>query len=95
MLINKLPLAEDDLIDLWIYGCQKWGINQADRYLDSIENKLGSLCEFPEKHSLRKMFKPPVRICPHISHIIIYTIEKDSILVVRVLHKSMEVINHL
>jgi len=95
MLINKLPLAEEDLIDLWIYGYQKWGVVQADHYLESLEKKLNSLSELPEKHGLRKVFNPPVRICPHDSHIIIYTIEKDSILVIRVLHKSMDVKRHL
>jgi len=93
--INKLPLAEEDLIDLWIYGYKKWGIVQADNYTDSLEDKLNSLTELPKKYSLRKKLSPAVRICPHKGHIIIYTIESDSILIIRVLHKSMDIKRHL
>ncbi len=93
--INKLPLAESDLIDIWIYGHQNWGITQADDYADSLERKFKSLAKLPRKYNLRNELSPPVRICPHISHIIIYTIENDTILVIRVLHKSMDFKRHI
>jgi len=35
--INALPLAEEDLIDIWLYGCEVWGAAKADAYADSIE----------------------------------------------------------
>ena len=91
--INKHPLAEEDLIDIWIYGCKTWGAVQADTYADDIESTLISLAHSPKKYRLRKSFRPPVRICHHVSHLIIYTIEKNSITVIRVLHQSMGVEN--
>ncbi len=93
--INKFPLAEEDLINIWIYGYHKWGIAQADNYADSLEAKFKSLAQLPKKYSVRNKLNPPVRICPHVSHIIIYTIEDDAILIIRVLHKSMDVKRHL
>lgn len=93
--IDKLPLAEEDLINIWMYGCEIWGAGQADTYADSIENTLNALIHSPKKHRLRKNFHPPIRICPHISHIIIYVLKEKSITVIRVLHKSMDVKQHI
>lgn len=89
--VDKLPLAELDLIDIWIYGCETWGAVQADSYADSIEHTLNALAVSPKKSRIRKNFCPPIRICHHVSHMIIYTIEENSITVIRVLHKSMDV----
>jgi toxin ParE1/3/4 len=93
--LNKLPLAESDLIDIWLHGCKTWGIVQADSYLDDLENTLISLTENPERHALKKQFKPPVRICPYVSHIIVYIIENDALNIIRVLHKSMDIKHRL
>ncbi len=93
--IDKLPLAEEDLIGIWIYGCKTWGASQADAYVDSIENTLNSLIHSPKKHRIRTNFNPPIRICPSISHMIIYTLEESSITIIRVLHKSRDVKQHI
>ncbi len=93
--IDKLPLAEEDLINIWIYGCETWGSIQADTYADSIENTLNTLAHLPKKHRIRKNFRPPIRICHHISHMIIYMIEENSITIIRVLHKSMDTKQHI
>lgn len=93
--VDKRPLAESDLINIWIYGCTTWGATQADSYADSIENTLNALASSPEKNHVRNNFRPPIRICHHVSHMIIYTIEKNSIVVVRVLHKAMDVKKHV
>lgn len=91
--INLHPLAEEDLIDIWMYGCGEWGTSQADTYADSIKETLNALAQMPKKHPLRTNLHPPVRICHHISHLIIYTIEDDesAITVIRVLYKSMDI----
>ncbi len=93
--VDKLPLAEEDLIDIWAYGYDTWGETQADKYADSLEDMIKSIASSPKKHRLRTEFRPSVRICPHISHIIIYKIKEDSIVIIRVLHKSMDVPLHI
>ncbi|NOY72168.1 MAG: type II toxin-antitoxin system RelE/ParE family toxin [Gammaproteobacteria bacterium] len=95
LTVNKLPLAEDDLINIWIYGYEQWGITQADHYIEGLGSRLTSLAQSPETCRERKEFSPPVRICPYVSHVIVYTIEDDSILVIRVLHKSMDIERHV
>ncbi|PCK08693.1 MAG: plasmid stabilization protein ParE [Alteromonadaceae bacterium] len=89
--LNKHPLAEEDLIAIWIYGCETWSANQADHYFELLEAKINSLREFAGRYPLRSQFNPPIRICPHLSHIIIYTIDADTVTIIRVLHKTMNV----
>jgi toxin ParE1/3/4 len=43
----------------------------------------------------RLEFSPPVRIHPHGRHLIVDVIDTDRILIVRVLHHSMDVPQHL
>lgn len=40
-------------------------------------------------------FKPPVRIHQHNQHLVIYIQENDDILIIRLLHKRMNIKNHL
>lgn len=53
------------------------------------------LSENPLLYRERDGFNPPVRIGYHRKHLIIYTIEYDYILIVRILHGYMDVQNHL
>ena len=45
----------------------------------------------PEMAAERRDFRPPVRIQHYEKHLIIYVIEDSGILIVRVLHQSMDV----
>ena len=64
-VIHKRALAEQDLIDIGLYTCQKWGAAQAERYLDDLENAMALLAEQPSLYRERKEFIPPVRIHNH------------------------------
>jgi toxin ParE1/3/4 len=35
--LNVTPRAESDLIGIWVYTCEEWGVDQADNYLDRLE----------------------------------------------------------
>lgn len=89
--VHKRPLAEDDLIGIWLYGYEQWGIAQADRYADDLEAQFILLASSPEMCRERAEFKPPVRIHNHVSHLIIYTVEGDHIVIIRVLHYRMDI----
>lgn len=39
-VIYKQTLAEQDLIDIWLYSWREWGQAQADTYLDDLEQAL-------------------------------------------------------
>lgn len=79
------PAAQDDLEDIWLYTLQQWTIGQADRYTDILEDTFDRLLFMPEMARERPEFDPPVRIHPSAAHLIIYRIERDHLVILRVL----------
>lgn len=90
-IIQKQALAEQDLVNIWLYTWQQWGEAQADFYLDELEKTLMLLAEQPNLGRLQEEFKPAVHIFYHAHHLLVYQEIKGGIRVVRVLHKSMDV----
>lgn len=79
--------AEEDVIDIFMYGVAQFGLQQAERYHDLLEKTFQFLAENPEAARERVEIMPPVRIHPIESHIVIYTVdESNDIFVVRVRH---------
>jgi len=87
--------AENDLTDLYVYGFKEFGEEQAEKYFFEIEKCIKLLADTPMMCRERKEFTPSVRIHHHVSHLIIYTIEQEHILVIRVLQNSMDLQRHL
>ncbi len=95
MQIKKTVLADEDLIGIFIYGSQNFGQSKAESYHVELNEFFLFLAENPLACPERLELKPPVRIHPHNNHLIIYTIEDDYILIVRILHHRMDVKQHL
>ncbi|MDE0155945.1 MAG: type II toxin-antitoxin system RelE/ParE family toxin [Gammaproteobacteria bacterium] len=93
--ILKQSLAEQDLIEIWLYTLNEWGEYQADKYLDDLEEAIRLLAEQPLICRERTELNPPVRIHHHAHHLIVYLALEDGINVVRVLHESMDVDSHM
>lgn len=89
------PKARYDLEMIWLDGLRKWGEERADLYLDGMIRAFDDLCEHPRLHRERTEFSPPVRICHHKSHLIVYVVENDDIHIIRVLHKNLDVLSLL
>ena len=79
------PAAQRDLEDIWLYTAQTWSMAQADRYTDIIEDTFDRLLYMPEMARERLEFDPPVRIHTSAEHQIIYRVERDHLLILRVL----------
>ena len=80
--------AEEDLIEIWLYGSEHHGPAQADRYQDSLESTFALLAQFPELARERSELTPPVRVHPFGSHLIFYLVRPTgSVFVVLVRHK--------
>lgn len=94
-VVYKRPLADQDLVSIWLYTWQDWGEAQADRYLDALERVMQTLAQYPKMGHERKEFTPAVRMHPHAHHLVVYQPEDDGITVIRVLHKNMDVESHL
>ena len=79
------PKAEDDLEAIWRYSAETWSAAQADTYIDTLIATIETIVAMPTLARERVDFDPPVRIHPAAEHLIIYCIEADAILVIRIL----------
>jgi toxin ParE1/3/4 len=80
------PAAEKDLSDIWRYGADNWGIEQADHYTDGLFALFDLLADFPEMAREHSEFTPPVRIHPSGAHLVIYCVEGQGVAIIRILH---------
>lgn len=79
--------AEEDIIDIFLYGAAEFGIQQAERYHNLMEKTFRFLAENPEAARECVEIMPPVRIHPFESHVVIYKVDaNDDILIIRVRH---------
>ena len=74
-----------DLEDIWRYTARNWSIDQADRYTDALVAAFGTLVAMPSIARERREFDPPVRVHPIAQHVIVYRIEADHLVSLRVL----------
>ena len=79
------PQAEKDLEDIWFYSYKTWSEHQADRYVEILEDTFVNLSFMPEQARELLEFNPPVRIFPCAKHIIVYRIDAQAIVILRVL----------
>ena len=89
------PLAEEDLITIWLYSYERWGELQADLYLEKLKHTFARLAETPQLARERAEFIPPVRIHPCEQHLIVYLAIDNGVDIIRVLHQSMDVDSRL
>ena len=84
------PEAEADLDDIWCYIARKSGsLEIADRFTEFLSDRFYLLANHPyigrrRDHELR----PGLRSFPVRDYIILYRIEEDVVLILRVLHGS-------
>ena len=79
------PAALDDLDETWRFSAERWSIEQADQQLDRLVAVFETIAAMPLLARERPEFTPPVRIHTHHSHIIVYTITENDVVVLRVL----------
>lgn len=70
--IIKQALAEQDLVEIWLYTFNEWGEQQADKYLDDLNAAITLLADQPLASRERTELEPPVRIHHHGHHLIVY-----------------------
>lgn len=87
--------AQNDVRGIARYTQKEWGKAQRRRYLDGLNDKFEILSRSPTITAERPDFDPPVRIHSYEKHLIVYVIDHGGILIVRVLHQSMDVPAHL
>lgn len=88
--------ARKDLIDIGRFTTKKWGKRQRDKYLKQLDDAFKLLARQPEIGRDADDIKPAYKKFNQGSHIIFYRTGTESkIVVIRILHNSMDVEQHL
>ena len=88
--VFKLPQAETDLDEIWLYIARD-SIENADKFLEKIEERCLSLAEFPSMGVSREELMPSLRSLPVGNHIIFYMPAENGIVIVRVLQGMRDI----
>jgi toxin ParE1/3/4 len=88
------PEAESDLDEIWWYIAQDHP-NNADQFLDRIQDRFMALADFPHLGTSRDELKSGLRSQPVGNYLIFYFPLADGIEIVRILHGSREIGNLL
>lgn len=89
------PEAENDLKEIGRYTRRTWGKEQGRKYLRSIHEKVLTLADNPNLGVMRDDVATGYRSAHTGHHHIFYRVERDTVVIVRVLHESMDVQRHL
>ena len=87
--------AEHDLEDIVDYTANKWGLEQALHYIDSLEKRCQIITDNPSIGTSRGELAKNLLCFPHESHMLYYIKQRHGITIVRVLHQSMEPQNRI
>jgi toxin ParE1/3/4 len=87
--------ADEDIIDIYRWGCRKFGQPQAERYHEGLAATLDLIGDNPRIARERTEFNPPVRLHAYQAHMIVYVVDDHGVLIVRVLYGRQDWERHL
>ena len=88
--------ARKDIIDIGRFTAEKWGKPQRNKYLKQLDDAFRLLARQPDIGRDAEAIKPGYKKFSQGSHIIFYRAGTESkIVVIRILHNSMDVEQHL
>ncbi len=94
MTLTFSPSAVADVGAIWDYTAMTWGIGQADRYVDDIRSACVALAD-GERAGRRVDVLDGYLKYPVGRHLIFFRQAGSGIVVIRVLHQSMDFERHL
>ena len=87
-------LARADLEEIWVFTFEEWGLEQADKYLNSLFSRFEWLSRNPYTGKDRDDIKNGYYCFPEGMHLVFYTMTEDGIDIIGIPHQNMDVINH-
>ena len=89
------PSAIRDLQVISDYTVQTWGAEQENRYLIGLWGKLAEIQSNPDSCPLRDGLAKGCRSARHEKHVIFFSINGQTLQVIRILHGAMDFNRHL
>jgi len=83
-------LADVDLLSIWEYALETWGVVQADSYISSINECVVQLDAFPEAGRSVEEIRTGYRRIKHFSHVIYFRPVPGGVQIVRIRHERMD-----
>ena len=87
--------AQADLDDIRDYSLAEFGPARAIAYLDAVDDAFRRILDYPDIGSAHPNVHPPIKSLGCRQHRIFYERGANAILIVRVLHKAMDMERHL
>ena len=84
------PEAEQDLFDIWLYIAED-SLDNADRYLDRLEQQALKLADFKDIGIKRSDLAPDLKCFPFDRYVVYYLDTSTGIELVRVLHAARDI----
>lgn len=78
--------ARTDIADIYFYGRQRWNERLADEYYLGLIQAFEAIVEFPKSSPSRGGFEAEVRIRVYRSHLIVFEIQQEAIVILRIVH---------
>lgn len=88
--LSVTPKAESDLTGIWLYTCEEWGVDQADKHVDQLEAGMQQLLNHPSLGTNYTHVLPGYRRLQVEHHAVFYKVIEPEVLVIRVLHEDMD-----
>ena len=83
--------ADSDLDEIFDYTEDEHGFDQAVKYLSDLENMFAQLVKYPNLGRERKEIKKGIFSFAEQLHTVVYQIEKDHLIMVRVLDGKKDI----
>jgi toxin ParE1/3/4 len=78
--------ARGDLKAIYRQGEEQFGHKRADAYSSGLITAFNLIADYPHVGRLRTETRPPVRVQPYRSHVIVYATDKAGVLILRIRH---------
>ena len=88
------PLARIDIKAIWRYTHNKWGLNQADLYVQELGQAINNLANVPMSGVAIEQVHQGCRLFHFRRHLVIYTVSDNNLILQRVLHQRMDIARH-
>lgn len=90
MRLRTSPEADEDIALTHEFGSLTFGVAQADASLAGLLELFDMLVRFPNVGRERDELQPPVRLLRYRSHNVLYRIETDEIIIIRILYHNAD-----
>lgn len=90
------PAARADLEQIWDYTHDRWGVDQAEKYLRELQHAIERAASNPRIGRGCDEIRPGYRKLAAGSHMLFYRVTIEGVIdVARVLHQRMDVDRHV